>query len=42
MDISFLTISIINRRHHPFQHKFEFILDKLEPLTQYQVILKAR
>jgi len=31
-----------NRRHQPFQHKFEFILDKLEPLTQYQVILKAR
>ena len=40
--MSLKTISDINRRHQPFEHKFEFILDKLEPLTQYQVILKAR
>lgn len=31
-----------NRRHQPFQHEFDFVLDKLEPLTRYQVRLRAR
>ena len=32
----------IARRTSPFQFPFSFTLDKLEPLTRYQVRLQAR